>query len=181
MTEATWAGDWRERVRQRILALGFEAPRDYGVARPRATFAELANELGPDVAPVQVESVLYEESLLGGYLLENARAALVRELLEIVPRDLKRGHALSFARSHAFAAWSSSMHEELAEAASRAWGRLVPGLSETWVPDGPEDPIVVAAFAGHEDEWTGRNVLTGPVPSPLDGAAEQSVQADEVP
>jgi len=97
--------------------------------------------------------VLYEEAVLAGYLVENARAGLVRALRKYMPLGLNRGDNASFVRSRVFAAWSSSMHDEYSPATDEVWHRILAAAPDGWLPLGPDDAILAQAFAGTEQDW----------------------------
>lgn len=59
----SWEGNWKARLYERVRALGFTSLTDFAAARPTASLAVLAEELGKDdVAGVQVLSGLLAEA-----------------------------------------------------------------------------------------------------------------------
>lgn len=143
-----WGGDWRARIRGRIHALGCETMSDFFNRHPAEPYHKMARRLGADVAAAQLMWMQFEE--ISG--ADEFRLAAMDGLTRVIRNHLKRGWGVGrhvvFNTSHAYAVWLSLLR--LYAGASRAeavWDALEaldppPG----WLPDGPEDPIIQAAF-----------------------------------
>src|SRR4051794_22116069 len=47
---SAWSGDWRVRLRERIRDRGYDSVTAFAEERPTVSFADLADELGQDIA-----------------------------------------------------------------------------------------------------------------------------------
>jgi hypothetical protein len=123
-------------------------------ARPCATVDELAAELD-NVAPIQVVQLLHADWKAG--LVTSSRflrAALARSIRQQWPDGWWVGEKLDFRRARTFARWSCDAAQEDDTLVERCWRALMQlELPTGWLPDGPDDPILLAAFreAGVED------------------------------
>jgi hypothetical protein len=153
MARNTWAGDWVTRVAGRVRELGFADFTTFAGARPKATYFQLAAEVGDGAAPVQIAWLLYDEALASGGIVDFAKASIVRELRHYLTEGWSGAPGGSLGASKAYAAWSSTMDDAFGPIADATWGRLKIAAYGGWVPDGPTDPVVAAGFAGHEAEW----------------------------
>jgi hypothetical protein len=151
-----WSADWRFKVYERLAERGFSQMSEWLAARPGATYAQLAAELGDDVAPVQVTRLQLAEAVRSGQLKEAAKDVLVRYLREGLPEGW--GHMpkelefsdLKFAQVAPFASWSSQMKEQafdgLSAIADSIWEGLQSITDSDWVPRDANDPIISAIF-----------------------------------
>ena len=150
MREQTWQGDWLARIHQRVNALGFRSVAAFADTRPKATLMQLAAELGGDVAAIQVEGALRHEAERTGPIESFARDLLVRYIHNDLPMGWRIGDRFDFDRAGVFANWSAGV-EGLLDKPNRktAWGLLKEAdIPAGWLPEGPDDPFIVQAFAG---------------------------------
>ena len=140
-------GELHRRLTLRALALGFESLSAFADAQPLEPWVDLWARLGePTGNALQLYDCLLAEAILGGRTERFVRSALVRDLLWKLPaggwtdaaeRSARRGWSL----------WCGQFGE---------WA-LVPGLevfrdlqrshADGWRPSGPDDTLIVAAFA----------------------------------
>jgi hypothetical protein len=145
---SAWEGNWPDRIRERVAEQGYESPFTFAEAKPKATFIELANELGEDVAPIQLEGVICDDYDKRGEAERYARGSLVRHLRDEIPDGWGIGANFDFKRSGVYASWSSRLPEGYEEDADRVWAELkqTPRLYQGWLPEGPDDEILVEVF-----------------------------------
>jgi len=82
---SAWRGNWRVRLYERFRERGYESLTAFAEARPTASLVALAEELGEDVAGVQVFSGLVAEAERSHQLTRLVRGQLVRELSQHLP------------------------------------------------------------------------------------------------
>jgi hypothetical protein len=147
--EKTWSGDWHSRILARVRQRGFENVTQYANARVGASLLVLADELGPDdIAAAQLESMLVEEAIRTNSIPRALRDLFVRRLRAGLPEGWK--HPLDeksrFEVAGALADWKSEIKGHLDEDRTFAAGQalLNAELPPGWLPDGPDDPIIVA-------------------------------------
>jgi len=146
--ERTWTGDWSQRIVHRTQALGYASLTELSERYPAMTFEGLANLVGDDIAPVQVEQILRAEALEAGTFGCFARDALVRYLREYLPAGWLVGDRVDARTAQAFGAWSTAVGEQFDPLTEAAWVELkatVPPMG--WLPDGPNDPHLLKAFS----------------------------------
>jgi hypothetical protein len=142
-----WKGDWVERVNLRLKERGFDSLESFTSSHPECTFVELADELGDDVVPVQIEMLLRKEAAEGGWGERFARDYLARELRARLPQGWGLTPKSDYRRAGAFAAWKTFLGEENASSADRAWENLkCLSPSGGWVPVGADDALLLRAF-----------------------------------
>jgi hypothetical protein len=154
--ETAWTGDWKARVLERTRALGFENLEQLLAAREGRTFEELAKELGPLVAPIQVEMMYLSESYDSGRILESAAESLARVIIERFRRGRGWGTGvrLEYRTVSALVDWKVSMtrdtrqvelSEEQLDAITDALTKVVQP-PQGWRPKNGQDPYIQRAF-----------------------------------
>jgi hypothetical protein len=149
-----WTGNWQQRLKEKLTVLGFDTVRSFVMAREGKTFGELARELEPDVAPVQVEMLYLRESLDEGRLVEAAAECLARTVIERFPRGWGTGGRLEYRTAGVMVDWVSDMlldleQSELDEPSLKA---VAAALKDTvqpptgWLPKNGQDPLIQQAF-----------------------------------
>jgi hypothetical protein len=145
--ERTWSGDWHGRILERVRQCGFNtANANDRVGVPLLT---LAHDLGPDdIAAAQLQSVLLDEAQRTNTVPRLLRDLLVRELHYRLPEgwtnpldDRTRYEVVA-----AIAAWWAEFRDHL-DAEGKAAARralLEMDLPVGWLPEGPNDPVIVA-------------------------------------
>jgi hypothetical protein len=115
----------------------------------RVSLFDLAAELGSDdVAAAQVLSMLLEEAFRTNTLPHVLRDLFARELCEAIPQGWKRpltGEPRSKVAG-AISSWYAELHDYLEheDTMSAARALLDAELPDGWLPDGPDDPVVVS-------------------------------------
>lgn len=148
MTANAWQGDWVARLYGRVKKLGFDSVSSFATSMPRATLFDLADTLGPDIAAVQIERVMYVEAQEVDTIERFAKDMLVRQLRERLPDGWGIGANFVSEAAGAWAAWKGMLDRTFAPAAVRMWHWLkAADIPEGWLPSGPDDPIIERAFA----------------------------------
>jgi hypothetical protein len=149
MYQKSWSGDWHARVLERVRRLGFSTVTQYAADRVGIWLVDLAKELGSDdVAGVQVMWVLVEEAIRTNTVPWVLRDLFVRWLREDLPHGWK--HPLDDeSRSSvagALAGWETELQDHLDEERVFKAGQelLNAELPAGWLPEGPDDPIIIA-------------------------------------
>ena len=150
MRENTWLGDWVSRVYLRVRALGFDSVTAYASAYPTATLMELATWLGDDIAAIQIEGILRSEAEKSGARQQVTRDLLVRNIHEHLSAGWRDGEQAEFERVQAYASWAAALEGFIGQATCDAiWEALEhSSIPVGWLPEGPDDPILVRVFAG---------------------------------
>jgi hypothetical protein len=128
---------------------GHRTLTEFSDSRPQATYAELAGELGNDVAVVQAETLLRAEALRDGHFGRFARASLARLLREYLPYGWHVGERFDFQEARSFASWVSTLGVEHESEAREAWRALRESVRPPtgWKPSGSDDPLLTTALA----------------------------------
>ena len=143
--ERTWEGNWRVRLRERVRKRGFDSVTAFAEARPAVPLYVLAEELGDDVAGVQVLSGLLAEAEQRKQVTRLVRDVLVRQFSQSLPEGwpavLDDGNRFKVAE--ALGLWSAFTPEEYEERVRQAGVALFatpppPG----WRPLGPDDELL---------------------------------------
>lgn len=149
MYQKTWSGDWHARILERVQRLGFATVTAYGAQRMGCSLIDLAEELGSDdVAGVQVMCLLLEEAIRANTLSRALRDLFIRWLREAIPEGWKSpvDDEFRFVASGAISGWYAELREYLDDEATTTAGKdfLNAELPTGWLPDGPDDPVIVA-------------------------------------
>lgn len=150
MERSAWAGDWHARIYQLARERGYGAVTAFAESKPTATMLELADALGPDVAPIQLEEILRDEAIVAGRLKPFAQGLLCRRIREWLQEGWGSGEEFLSDLSGAFTRWEGAVSMVIPEQDREVlWKRLqrldvIPG----WLPAGIDDPIIEQAFAG---------------------------------
>lgn len=142
---SAWRGNWRVRLYERVRERGYDSLTAFADARPTASLVALAEELGEDVAGVQVLSGLLAEAERRKQVTRFMRGVLVRMLSQSLPEGWPAvlDHANRFKVAKALGAWSGYMPETHEERVRQAGDALLatpppPG----WRPLGPDDELL---------------------------------------
>jgi hypothetical protein len=148
----SWHGDWHGRIYERVRGRGFETVTAFAEASPRATMFELVAELGAeDVNVAQVVALMRSEAESAGTVERFARGLLVHELYHLIPKgwrvDPGNGFEFEYKAASAIASTSASLPDSTGDVVMRL-GRimLAADLPVGWLPEGPDDPILVGLF-----------------------------------
>lgn len=150
--EQMWSGDWRARIRGRIHALGCETMGDFLNRHPAEPYHKMARGLGVDVAAAQLSRMQFEEATDAGAL----RLAALDGLARVIKNHLKRGWDVGrhvvFNTAGARADWLVLLEfradaPHLLPRGEAVWDALKAlDPPQGWLPDGPDDPMIQAAF-----------------------------------
>ena len=115
-----------------------------------SSFSELAEMLGPDVAPIQVEALVKADAIAKQEFDRFAKVSLIRFIKERLPEGWMNDDASAFQRAHLFGSWSSSLGEQNRPTALIVWKRLQDelGIPERWTPQDENDRLLVMATQG---------------------------------
>jgi hypothetical protein len=146
----SWIGDWHARLYERVREKGYETLTSFAGDRPLASSFALASELGSeDINAIQVIRTLREEAERDGTVDRFARSHLVRELHEALPSGWGEVGSEVFrsALSAPLGSWVSDLPESVV-AEARAVARLLmeAQMPLRWLPQGPDDPVLIAFF-----------------------------------
>lgn len=146
-----WQGNWNERILRQIRRFGSETILEFLDQFPGETYSQVADRLGDDVAPAQLQRLQFSEAKATGQLRQAAMDALVRVLKDTLPRGWNPKEPRNSAAICAFGAWGGMVESEaklidpdVLLAVWRAIEALVPG--EGWVPQAVGDPLLQEAF-----------------------------------
>jgi hypothetical protein len=133
------------RLHERVRERGYPSITAFADARPTASLVELAEELGEDVAGVQVLSGMLAEAERRKQVTRFVRDVLVRMLSDSVPEGWPAvlDDANRFKVAMALGSWTAYTPESHKERAKRAGNTLLaspppPG----WRPLGPDDELL---------------------------------------
>ncbi|HZH75380.1 MAG TPA: NUDIX hydrolase [Archangium sp.] len=142
----SWEGNWRVRLYERVRERGFDSVMAFAEARPAVPLYVLAEELGDDVAGVQVLSGLLAEAEQRKQVTRLVRDVLVRQLSQSLPEGwpavMDDGNRFKVAK--ALGLWSAFTPEEYEQRVDQAGDALLatpppPG----WRPLGPDDELLL--------------------------------------
>ncbi|HSK03274.1 MAG TPA: hypothetical protein VK932_18610 [Kofleriaceae bacterium] len=154
MYEKTWPGDWHARILERVQRRGFSTVTQYTSDRIGVSLVDLATELGSDdVAGIQIMYMLIEEATRTNAVPRLLRDLFVRELREHLPNGWRYplDEESRFEVIGALVDWEVELRQteirdhfdrEATLEARKAF--LNAELPAGWIPDGPDDPVIVA-------------------------------------
>ena len=150
--EKTWSGGWPARILKRVKARGFRSVTEYARRRTGVPLLALARELGADdVAAYQIRCLLIQEALRSKAIPRMARDLFERELRKALPEGWQQplDDATRFEVVGAISGWYAELQDHLDHTATMAAGKelLNVELPAGWLPEGPDDPVIVA-FVG---------------------------------
>jgi hypothetical protein len=148
----SWSGDWHARIYERVKAKGYESVTSFADAHPRLSLIALAEELGPDdVNGAQLLAILRDEAEKGGFVDRFARSLFVHEIYEAIPKGWRvtpdDGFDFEFNATGPLVMLITKLpesHEEMARNLLRIM--MAAELPVGWLPDRPDDPVLVALF-----------------------------------
>lgn len=167
-----WAGDWEQRLTERLRERGFSSATDYVATAPTTSLINLGHALGTDPnAPLfqgdgfaadQLARRLLDEAKQRGDVERCARDLLVRRLHEKLPEgwrkewgpDVVGDMTTPFARRNsALASWSTVVSLRLPEydetSLRVALAVRDASFPEGWLPADADDPLLVEFFRQH--------------------------------
>jgi hypothetical protein len=147
-----WTGDWRTIIRARLHPRGAETVSDFAKQYPALPYIKLARLLGTDVAAPQLQIMQFEEAKAEGSLREAAKDALCRTVHLHLKRGWKKGKHAEFNTAGVYADWLalvrfSAFCPERLPTPEAVWNGLKASEPPAgWIPSGPDDALIVAAF-----------------------------------
>ena len=142
---SAWQGNWRARLYERVRERGYVSLTAFAEARPTTSLVALAEELGEDVAGVQVLSGLLAEAERRKQVTRFVRDVLVRMLSQSLPDGWPAvlDDANRFKVAKALGAWSAyapETHEDRVRQVGDALLATPPPPG--WRPLGPDDEVL---------------------------------------
>lgn len=150
----TWTGDWRKRIRGLLHSHGCETIGDFLSKYPAESYLDLADRLDPDVAALQLSWMQFDEALEQDRVREASMDCLARCITRNVKRGWLNGRHFQFNAASAYAFWVGDVtrvRPDLQPLAWNVWQALKElGPPQGWLPSGPDDTFIQAAF---EKAW----------------------------
>jgi hypothetical protein len=144
----TWEGDIDAKVYRRVKEKGHLSVREFAESLPTKSYVELAEELGEDVAGIQIEAVLADEYQNANELVRFIKSNLVRSICDNFPNGWNTEEDSSLKQAYAYAEVSSTFLGNAKIIVENGWNNLVksPKLYKGWLPKNADDPILTEAF-----------------------------------
>jgi hypothetical protein len=146
--------NWRDLLRDELESRGFRSATAYADTQPHKPVCELTTELGADIAPTCLEQMLIEEAEASGTMERCARDLLARDL-RLVFSD---GWAIDGPDDFYFKSERASIFLGLSMVLPKAYRLAVARVRDAmdratvprgWLPEGPNDPVLLELFIGH--------------------------------
>ncbi|MCP3064789.1 NUDIX hydrolase [Myxococcus sp. K38C18041901] len=140
-----WRGDIKARLYERVRERGFDSLTAFADSRPAVPLHVLADELGHDVAAVQILSGMLAEAERTKKVTRFTRDVLVRLLSQSLPSGWPTvmDDANRFKVAKALGSWSAYSPETHKERARRVGDALLANPpSAGWRPLGPDDELL---------------------------------------
>jgi hypothetical protein len=152
--DQVWVGDWRARIMSRIRRVGCETVMDYLARFPASPYIHIAEQLGDDVAALQLEWIQFGEAKDENRMRYVAMDSLARDLHRHLPNGWRHSARDDFETASVFGTWATRLEQSdpgLESRTKSVWDALEavhPPVG--WIASGPDDPLIVAAF---EKAW----------------------------
>ena len=143
MGSRTWQEDWPFRIYEILHERGFHSMTQFIDSRPMVSLLDLAEDLGHDVAAIQVEGLWFREADEQGMLDQALASLLIRRIREEIPGGWASGDKFEHHLACAFASWGCVADVVLPDPEQhRVWEFLhdlapAPG----WLPTVPYDDL----------------------------------------
>jgi hypothetical protein len=143
--------DWRRKIETRLRALGCATVTAFLAKFPAEPYIRLAERLGDDIAALQLEWIQFGEATDAKAIRYAAIDSLTRELRYHLPDGWRQSANGDFQTASAYADWIVRVEqkkEELRPRALAVWKSLEelrPPVG--WLPKGPDDSFIMAAFS----------------------------------
>ena len=150
-----WMLDWPDRVARLVRAMGYADLQSLLATMPAATYEEVANEIGHDVAPIQVLVVQFKEAKLANAVRRAAMDSLARQVTDEFPQGWGIAERPEYRSAVALADWISSI---VVSGDCEAYENRLDNIADSlqpptgWIPTGADDPVIRAAFDMHWPE-----------------------------
>lgn len=156
--------DWTEILSRALETRGFASLGAYADRWPEVSLAQLAADLAGDIPPVVLEQKLITEARATGAMERCARGLLARRLRAELPDGWQNGGTESDDHAGDQRSRLSSVFLDLEMAFPGAYEDAIvrvqralaaADLPSGWLPDGPDDPVLLELFASY---WSARPV-----------------------
>jgi hypothetical protein len=157
-----WHPDWRKRVQQHVRERGFNTVTAFADSQPTTSLLDLAALLGDDVGADDIERVLVDEAEEAGTIRRCAMSLFVRRLNQKLPGGWPTEWTSGFSGttmrlSSACSSVAIALPGPCRNACDRVSDALLKarnegiGIPAGWLPEGPDDPILVQLFRDYWD------------------------------
>lgn len=152
MSTHTWQPDWPFRIYSRLEEFGFHSLSEFLDSRPTETLIVIADELGTDVAAVQLEALWYREASERGQMVRFLGSLLIRCIRRSLPNGWSSGERFEFKLAGAFASWARVVDDVLSDQERDSVYDKLCSMSpvEGWLPIYPHDHITAGLVASVE-------------------------------
>jgi hypothetical protein len=156
LAEKIWSSDWPSRILKRVQETGAKNLLDFFESRPSIPYLKLAKDLGPDVASIQLVRLQFAEAGQQRSIRNVVKDASARLCHQHLKRGWGKGVHLDFNTAAIYAELVSYLKmredgEHFVEKWNAVWRELMERQPPAgWLPVGPTDPILEAAF---ENGW----------------------------
>jgi hypothetical protein len=153
-----WEPNWEQRLTSSVQSLGYADLTALLASMPLRAYSEVAQRIGPRVAPIQVISMQFEEARARNTVRDAAMDSLCRNIIEELPNGWATGERAEWKAILALSSWSSEVQStgrspELKPVVHRIADHFRSQPPPTgWLPTGPDDPFIVSAF---DECWPG--------------------------
>lgn len=143
MDSGTWQPDWPFRVYERINTFGFHSLVEMLDSRPLVSLLDLARELGPGVAAVQLESLWLREAREPEQVDRLLCSLLIRRIRSTIPAGWSDGEDFAFNLASGYASWGCIADVVLPQSEQTHLWEFLRGLSPEpgWLPTVPHDQL----------------------------------------
>lgn len=151
-----WKNGWQARISAGLDRLGIPSMLAYSRAREGATYNELAKELGPGLAPIQIMFALRDEVKNSADFQYFARSSLVRYMRKHLPQGWKPRGELDGQFHMALVSWDASLSKaykreyKMEVDAVLARFKELKDVPDSWIPATSDDPTLNELFMGIE-------------------------------
>lgn len=148
-----WGDDWRVKIRGRVRSLGCETIGDFLSRYPSEHYYKVARRLGSDVAAVQLAQMQFEEVADPSEFRQAAMDGIAREIVGHLKRGWGIGKHADFNTAGAYTGWMALLQfranaPDQLPRGDAVWSEIrAIKPPQGWLPSGPDDPIIKAAFA----------------------------------
>ena len=149
----TWSGDWQSRLLARLSELGFRSVHELLLNRDGVPYEDVAAELGPGFAPVQLVIVHLQSCADRGCFVDAAAECLARTLMSQLKRGWGKGIKSEYRAASALAEWLADVSHTVQTEMSRAdFEAIKRALRDEvrppvgWLPNNGDDPLIRRAF-----------------------------------
>lgn len=141
MNAGTWQPDWPFRAYEALEQLGFHSLSEFMDSRPMVSLVTLADELGTDIAAIQLEELWYREAVERGRIAHLLGSLLIRRIRKAIPAGWATGEEFDSRLAQGFVSWESVADQILPDAArDQVWNWLKNLKPEAgWLPVDPHD------------------------------------------